>query len=92
MHVKCLPDARVSLLVSDDGTLRASAQHLSENFMRFASAEPPPYTTLPALGLLPSEKGNLTDDEKQPSPFFGIYAQSLTVSNTSKLNSQTPLN
>ena len=46
MHVKCLPDARVSLLVSDDGTLRASAQHLLENFMRFASAGPPPYRPL----------------------------------------------
>ena len=46
MHVKCLPDARVSLLVGDDGTLRASAQHLLENFMRFASAEPPPYLPL----------------------------------------------
>ena len=46
MHVKCLPDARVSFLVGDDSTLRASAQHLSENFMRFASAEPPPYRPL----------------------------------------------
>ena len=46
MHVKCLPDARVSLLVGDDGTLRAFAQHLLENFMRFASAKPPPYRPL----------------------------------------------
>ena len=46
VHVECLPDARVSLLVGDDGTLRASAQHLLENFMRFASAEPPPYRPL----------------------------------------------
>ena len=46
MHVKCLPDARVSLLVGGDGTLRAFAQHLLENFMRFASAKPPPYRPL----------------------------------------------
>ena len=40
--LKCLPGARVS----GDGTLHASAQHLLENFMRFAAAEPPPYQAL----------------------------------------------
>jgi hypothetical protein len=35
--------ARMSLMISD-GTLHASAQHLLENFMRLAAAEPPPYT------------------------------------------------
>ena len=40
--------ARMSLMVSDDhdGTLHASAQHLLENFMRLAAAEPPPYLPL----------------------------------------------
>ena len=38
--LKCLPGARVS----GDDTLYASAQHLLENFMRLAAAEPPPYT------------------------------------------------
>ena len=41
VHVKCLPGARMSLMISD-GTLHASAQHLLENFMRLAAAEPPP--------------------------------------------------
>ena len=40
--LKCLPGARVS----GDGTLHASAQHLLENFMRLAAAEPPPYRPL----------------------------------------------
>ena len=34
------------MIFSDDGTLHASAQHLLENFMRFAAAEPPPYRPL----------------------------------------------
>ena len=38
-----------------DGTLHASAQHLLENFMRFAAAEPPPYRRLELR--LPNEKG-----------------------------------
>jgi hypothetical protein len=33
----------MSLMISDDGTLHASAQLLLENFMRLAAAEPPPY-------------------------------------------------
>jgi hypothetical protein len=33
-------------VISDDGTLHASAQHLLENFMRLAAAEPPPYRPL----------------------------------------------
>ena len=36
----------MSLMISDDGTLHASAQHLLENFMRLAAAEPPPYLEL----------------------------------------------
>ena len=36
--------ARMSLMISDDGTLHASAQHLLENFMRLR--EPPPYQAL----------------------------------------------
>ena len=36
----------MSLLIGGDGTLRAFAQHLLENFMRFASAKPPPYRPL----------------------------------------------
>jgi hypothetical protein len=40
--LKCLPGARVS----GDDTLHASAQHLLENFMRLAAAEPPPYRPL----------------------------------------------
>ena len=38
----------MSLMISDDGTLHASAQHLLENFMRLAAApaEPPPYRPL----------------------------------------------
>jgi hypothetical protein len=44
--LKCLPGARMSLMISDDGTLHVSAQHLLENFMRLAAAEPPPYRPL----------------------------------------------
>ena len=46
VHVKCLPGARMSLMISDDGTLHASAHHLLENCMRLAAAEPPPYRPL----------------------------------------------
>ena len=60
MHVKCLPGARMSLMISDDGTLHASAQHLLENFMRLAAAEPPPYRPLSRDGL--NEKGNLSGE------------------------------
>ena len=44
--LNAFPARACRFLVSDDGTLRASAQHLSENFMRIASAEPPPYRPL----------------------------------------------
>ena len=54
--LKCLPGARVS----GDGTLHASAQHLLENFMRLAAAEPPPYRPLSRDGL--NEKGNLSGE------------------------------
>ena len=36
----------MSLMISDDGMLHASAQLLLENFMRLAAAEPPPYRPL----------------------------------------------
>jgi hypothetical protein len=50
----------MSLMISDDhdGTLHASAQHLLENFMRLAAAEPPPYRPLSRNGL--NEKRNLS--------------------------------
>ena len=50
----------MSLMISDDGTLHASAQHLLENFMRLAAAEPPPYRPLSRDGL--NEKGNLSGE------------------------------
>jgi len=50
----------MSLMINDDhdGTLHASVQHLLENFMRLAAAEPPPYRPLSRNGL--NEKGNLS--------------------------------
>ena len=50
----------MSLMISDDGTLHASAQHLLENFMRLAAAEPPPYRPLSRDGL--NEKGNFSGE------------------------------
>ena len=46
VHVKCLPGARMSLMISD-GTLHASAQHLLENFMRLRSQPRNPHPTGP---------------------------------------------
>jgi hypothetical protein len=60
VHVKCLPGARMSLMISDDGTLTHRAQDLLENFMRLAAAEPPPYRPLSRDGL--NEKGNLSGE------------------------------
>ena len=54
--------ARMALMISD-GTLHASAQHLLENFMRLAAAEPPPYRPLSRDCLTRKE----ISAEKQPS-------------------------
>ena len=67
----------MSLMISDDGTLHASAQHLLENFMRLAAAEPPPYRPLSRDGL--NEKGNLSGETTTHLRSFPVILSGVKV-------------